>query len=308
MPSSSISPVSSLKKLSFDDLNAPGFLKSRGKRAPPPVGWIPALASMIMVPPAILLLSPIIILSQLANKLSSAPPIAKSLIPKDLSTIPNPVPHSDRAYDIIVLGATGFTGDLALQYLMKTYAGSDLKLAVAGRNANKLADKLKASAEIVGAQQNFVDSIGTIIVDTSSPEQIAAMVSKNKRRKGMEDSDTRLGFQRSLRSFALYALYPLNRLSLKRLSLNRLPFDHLASFSRPLTKNSQQSMFLLFISPLLHPPSSLLLPIFFLVSFLSRLSLVFLSRLSLSSLSLVSLSLSLSRLSLSLSPSASRAG
>ena len=183
--SATVPPISTLK-LSYDDLAAPGFLKSRGKRPPPPVGWLPAIANMVLVPPAILLLSPVIAASQLAKKFATAPPMSPSLIPVDLSTIPAPVPHADRAYDIIILGATGFTGDLALQYLMKTYAASGLKIAVAGRNASKLADKLAAAAKTVDAPKEFVDTIGTIIVDTSSPEQIKTMVSKNKQRKAKE--------------------------------------------------------------------------------------------------------------------------
>ncbi len=44
-----------------------------------------------------------------------------------------------RPYDLILLGATGFTGRFVAQYLLKTYGwGGDLKWAIAGRNLGKL--------------------------------------------------------------------------------------------------------------------------------------------------------------------------
>ncbi|ADB32476.1 Saccharopine dehydrogenase (NAD(+), L-glutamate-forming) [Kribbella flavida DSM 17836] len=44
---------------------------------------------------------------------------------------------SDRRYDVVLLGATGFTGALTAQYLAK-HAPTDLKWALAGRNQAKL--------------------------------------------------------------------------------------------------------------------------------------------------------------------------
>lgn len=47
--------------------------------------------------------------------------------------------QTDRAYDVIAWGATGFTGRLVAEYLSKNYADpSRLKWAIAGRNRNKL--------------------------------------------------------------------------------------------------------------------------------------------------------------------------
>ena len=43
-----------------------------------------------------------------------------------------------REYDIIVWGATGFTGKLVAEYMKKTYGGSNLSWAVGGRNQTKL--------------------------------------------------------------------------------------------------------------------------------------------------------------------------
>ena len=47
-------------------------------------------------------------------------------------------PTSARAYDIVVFGATGFTGKLTAEYLVQSKEAGKLKIAIAGRNAPKL--------------------------------------------------------------------------------------------------------------------------------------------------------------------------
>lgn len=48
---------------------------------------------------------------------------------------------NDRPYDLVILGATGFTGQLVAQYLMERYGlGGDLHWAIAGRSEAKLLD------------------------------------------------------------------------------------------------------------------------------------------------------------------------
>ncbi len=45
----------------------------------------------------------------------------------------------EREFDVIVWGATGFTGRLVAQYLAETYGvGGELSWAIAGRNRDKL--------------------------------------------------------------------------------------------------------------------------------------------------------------------------
>ena len=48
----------------------------------------------------------------------------------------------DREYDIIVWGATGFTGRLVVDYMTEQHANSNLKWAVGGRNSQKLQQML----------------------------------------------------------------------------------------------------------------------------------------------------------------------
>ena len=48
---------------------------------------------------------------------------------------------SSSKFDIVVYGATGFTGQLVAEYLAAHYKGdSDLRWAMAGRSAAKLAE------------------------------------------------------------------------------------------------------------------------------------------------------------------------
>ena len=44
----------------------------------------------------------------------------------------------ERPYDVIVFGATGFTGGLAAEYLARHHGGSGLRWALAGRSADNL--------------------------------------------------------------------------------------------------------------------------------------------------------------------------
>ena len=52
---------------------------------------------------------------------------------------------SAREFDVVVWGATGFTGRLVAEYLLERYgAGADLRWALGGRNQDKL-ESLRAA-------------------------------------------------------------------------------------------------------------------------------------------------------------------
>lgn len=83
---------------------------------------------------------------------------------------------SDRTYDIVVLGATGFTGGLAVRHLAKTYGvdNSKVKWAIAGRSQQKL-DEVKAKfAKELGIEK--LNDIPTIIVDTNQAYTMPRLV------------------------------------------------------------------------------------------------------------------------------------
>ena len=76
-------------------------------------------------------------------------------------------------FDIVVYGATGFTGRLVAEYLAAHYKGdSSLKWAMAGRSKEKLAtvrDAIGAPAEIA-----------LIVADGGDPASLKAMVAQTK--------------------------------------------------------------------------------------------------------------------------------
>ena len=76
-------------------------------------------------------------------------------------------------FDIIVYGATGFTGRLVAEYLAQTYGvGGDVKWAMAGRSA----DKLAAVRDEIGAPRDTP----LVVADASDPASVKAMVARAK--------------------------------------------------------------------------------------------------------------------------------
>ncbi|GLQ24152.1 saccharopine dehydrogenase [Algimonas ampicilliniresistens] len=73
---------------------------------------------------------------------------------------------SDRDYEIVVYGSTGYTGRLVAEYLHKEY-GDDLNWAMAGRSM----EKLKA----VRSEMGLPDSVDLIVADSSDPATLKAM-------------------------------------------------------------------------------------------------------------------------------------
>ncbi|WP_300529077.1 saccharopine dehydrogenase NADP-binding domain-containing protein [Maricaulis sp.] len=71
-----------------------------------------------------------------------------------------------RTYDVVVFGATGFTGRLVAEYLAAEY-GSDVRWAMAGRSA----DKLAAVRDEIGAPADTP----LIVADSADPASLKAM-------------------------------------------------------------------------------------------------------------------------------------
>jgi short subunit dehydrogenase-like uncharacterized protein len=81
-----------------------------------------------------------------------------------------------RKYDIIIFGATGFTGALVAEYFAETQALSPQKWAIAGRNQNKLAD-VKRRLVAINADCSVVD---TLTASSNHYETLALMVKQTK--------------------------------------------------------------------------------------------------------------------------------
>lgn len=78
-----------------------------------------------------------------------------------------------KEFDIIVYGASGFTGRLVAEYLVSQYGvGKTVRWAMAGRNAEKLA----AVRDEIGAPANTP----LVVADADNPASIEAMVANTK--------------------------------------------------------------------------------------------------------------------------------
>ena len=78
-----------------------------------------------------------------------------------------------KAFDLVVHGATGFTGRLVVEYLLQRYpAGSGLRWAMGGRNADKLAavrDELGAPADTP-----------LVVTDTTNPASLQTLMAQTR--------------------------------------------------------------------------------------------------------------------------------
>lgn len=77
-----------------------------------------------------------------------------------------------REFDVIVYGATGFTGRLVAEYLDGQYKGSDVKWAMAGRSQDKL--------EAVRVEMGISTDIPLIVANSNEPASLADMAARTK--------------------------------------------------------------------------------------------------------------------------------
>ena len=77
---------------------------------------------------------------------------------------------SNREFDIIIYGASGFTGRLVAEYLQKEYAGSGLKWAMAGRNSEKL--------QTVAGEMKIDGNVAVVTANSDDPDSLAAMAAR----------------------------------------------------------------------------------------------------------------------------------
>ncbi len=77
-----------------------------------------------------------------------------------------------REFDIVLLGASGFTGQLVAEYLLSQYGESDLKWAMAGRNQAKL--------EAIRDTLSGGESIPIQVADTSDQEALNALAARTR--------------------------------------------------------------------------------------------------------------------------------
>ena len=81
-----------------------------------------------------------------------------------------------REFDIIIWGASGFTGQLVVEYLVQTYGvDGDLHWAIAGRNEKKLEDVRKSCLPVAKRKQ-----LPILIADSDDPDSLATLVTQTR--------------------------------------------------------------------------------------------------------------------------------
>lgn len=77
---------------------------------------------------------------------------------------------TQREFDVVILGASGFTGRLVAEYLHATQRDSNLRWAIAGRNPDKLA----------GVRDEIGTDVDVLIADTSDPASVRALAARTR--------------------------------------------------------------------------------------------------------------------------------
>lgn len=77
---------------------------------------------------------------------------------------------SEREFDLIIFGATGFAGQLVAEYLAERHAGEGIRWAIAGRNAQKL-ERVRAE---IGAD------VPLVVADSADRASLDAMAARTK--------------------------------------------------------------------------------------------------------------------------------
>ena len=82
---------------------------------------------------------------------------------------------ADRQFDVILWGASGYTGRLVAEYLLQHYGvGQKLRWALAGRNQRKLENVRRALAAVSSA----ADPLPILLADSNDPASLEVMVAR----------------------------------------------------------------------------------------------------------------------------------
>ena len=93
---------------------------------------------------------------------------------------------ASRPYDIIIFGATGFTGSLVAEYFVKTYPSDTFKWAIAGRDIKKLEstwERIKKKVNVGTENGEFKESCGEISILQANSNDLESLKSLAKSTK-----------------------------------------------------------------------------------------------------------------------------
>ena len=91
-----------------------------------------------------------------------------------------------RPYDIIIFGATGFTGSLVAEYFLKTYPSDTFKWAIAGRDIKKLEstwEKIKKKVNVGSDNGEFKQNNGEVSILQANSNDLESLKSLAKSTK-----------------------------------------------------------------------------------------------------------------------------
>mmetsp|Transcript_1636 Transcript_1636/g.2577 ORF Transcript_1636/g.2577 Transcript_1636/m.2577 type:complete len:435 (+) Transcript_1636:102-1406(+) len=87
---------------------------------------------------------------------------------------------SEREFDVVVFGATGFTGALCAEYLLQTYGvNGELRWAIAGRSEAKLNKVKKSLSKLFGEEANAAD-LPIVVADSANEGSLRAMCARTQ--------------------------------------------------------------------------------------------------------------------------------
>eukprot|EP00070_Physeter_catodon_P047244 XP_028354138.1 uncharacterized protein LOC114487606 [Physeter catodon] len=94
----------------------------------------------------------------------------------------SPFEDEHREFDVVVYGATGFTGELAAEHMCTYYLTRDgkyhgAKFALAGRSLQKLENVRDRLAKRLSKS---LDTVPLLIADTSDPESLVSMCERTR--------------------------------------------------------------------------------------------------------------------------------
>jgi short subunit dehydrogenase-like uncharacterized protein len=165
---------------SNEPLVSPVIANKRNVPVPSAAAFV---ATLLAIPIFAITILPLTLLYQVAKAIV-APFRPEKELPKldsgyvvDASQI---IPREQRKYDIVILGATGFTGRLAARHLAQQYGcnGTKVRWAIAGRSQSKLNQVKEDLAKELGIEG--MKQIDSIIVDTSVASTMPALVEQTR--------------------------------------------------------------------------------------------------------------------------------
>ena len=158
-----------------DRISDVDFLTKHGKflANSGPSGFYYFLLSVLALPFWLFLLAPFALLTYPLKFFGKKPKAPKALEP--LAAPEQITPLAERKYDLVLYGATGFTGQLCAQYLIKQY-GNSIKWAVAGRNQAALV-KVLAEANKKASTDYTID---ILVGDSSKPDSLRPIVDNTR--------------------------------------------------------------------------------------------------------------------------------